>query len=94
MHDTDTRNLLPVHIILGASDFAKIKMGTCPRVGQISEPFAKQTKIGCVIMLPGRESDTVSVLFTKTSVNDFQKLCDTEVLGLNESHDNYDGYVY
>ena len=31
MHDTDTKNLLSIHIILGVSDFAKIKMGTCPR---------------------------------------------------------------
>ena len=28
MHDNDTKNLLPIHIILGTSDFAKIKMGT------------------------------------------------------------------
>ena len=25
MHDTDTNNLFPIHIMLGASDFAKIK---------------------------------------------------------------------
>ena len=25
MYDTDTKNLLPIHILLGASDFAKIK---------------------------------------------------------------------
>ena len=35
MHDTDTKNLLLIHIILGASDLAKIRMGTCSRVGQI-----------------------------------------------------------
>ena len=31
MHDTDTKNLLTMYIILGACDFAKIKMGTCAR---------------------------------------------------------------
>ena len=39
MHGTDTKNLLPIHITWGARDFGKI-MGTCPRVGQIGEPFA------------------------------------------------------
>ena len=46
MHDTDTKNLLPIHAILAASDFAKIKTGTCLRVGQISKLFAKLTKTG------------------------------------------------
>ena len=46
MHDTDTKNLLPTHAILAASDFAKIKMGTCLRVGQISKLFAELTKNG------------------------------------------------
>ena len=94
MHDIDTKNLLPIQIILGASDFAKIKMGTCPRVDQIGEPFAEQLKMGWVIMLPDRESDIVSALFTKTFVNDHEKLYDTDVLGLKESHYKIDDYVY
>ena len=61
-------------------------METCPSVGQIGEPFVKQTKMGWVIMSPGRESDIVNTLFTKTSVNDCEKLCDTDVLELKESH--------
>ena len=41
MHDTDTKNLLSIHIILGVSDFATITMGACPRVGQIGEIFVE-----------------------------------------------------
>ena len=90
---TTTKNLLPIHIIFGASDFSKIKMGTCPRVDQNGKPLAEQTKMGWVIMLSGRESDIVTALFTKTSVND-QKLCDTDVLELKGSHYKHDDYVY
>ena len=50
--------------------------------------FAKQTKIGSIIMSLGRESATVSALFTKTSVNDYKKLYDADVLGLKDSHYN------
>ena len=70
MHDTDTKNLLPIHNVLGAGD--KIKMGTCPRVGQIGESFTEQTKMGCVITLPGRESDVMSTRLTKTSANNYE----------------------
>ena len=47
-----------------------------------------------VIMSPGRESDIMSALLTKTSVNNYEKLCDTDVLGLKESHYKHDNYVY
>ena len=82
IYDSDTKNLLSIHIILGASNFAKIKIETCPRVGQIGEPSAEQTKMGGIIMLPSRKSDIVSALFTKTSVNNYEKLCYTHVLEL------------
>ena len=57
MHDTDLKKLLPIHIILGWSNFTKIKMGAYPRVGQVSKIFAEQTKIGWVVMSPGGERD-------------------------------------
>ena len=41
MHDTNTKNLLPIYTILGANNFEKLKMGTCPRVVQIGEPFVE-----------------------------------------------------
>ena len=45
-------------------------------------------------MSPGRESDIMSALLTKTSANNYEKLCDTDVLGLKESHYKHDNYVY
>ena len=33
MEEQDSKDILPVHIILGASDYAKIKTETAPRVG-------------------------------------------------------------
>ena len=42
-----TKNQLSIHFILGASDFAKIKMGACPRVGQIGNHLLnKQNWVG------------------------------------------------
>ena len=43
-------------------------------------------------MLPRRESD-VSV-FTQTPVSDYEKLCGTDILGLEENHYNHDEFVF
>ena len=61
MNNTDEKEQLPVHIILGAGDFAKIKMEKSPRVGKIGEPFAELTNMGWVMISPGRESDVVTL---------------------------------
>ena len=44
------------------------------------------------MMLPGRGSD-VSALYTQTSVSDYEKLCGTDILGLEENHYNHDEFV-
>lgn len=64
MHDTDTKNLSPILIMLGASDFAKTKDGSMSEEGQIGEPFPEQIKTGWLVMSYGRESDIVSALLT------------------------------
>ena len=94
MNERDTKPELPIHAILGASDYVKIKMQKCPRVRKINEPIAEQTKMGRVIMLPGRESDLVSSLYTRASVNDFNCLCHIDVLGMEENHLSHDENVY
>ena len=66
MNGTDKKEQLLVHNILGASDFAKIKIEKSPWVGKTGENFAELTKMGWVTMSPGRESDVVSALYTQT----------------------------
>ena len=78
MNDTDEKEWLPVHIILGASDFAKIKMEKSPRARKTGKPFAKLTKTWWAMMFPGRESDVVSPLYKQISISDYQKLCSND----------------
>ncbi|XP_046846738.1 uncharacterized protein LOC124440389 [Xenia sp. Carnegie-2017] len=78
MDDTDAKPQLPVHLILGASDYAKIKTATEPCVG---EPGART------------EEDLTKSLFARSSMEDYRKLCDLDVLGL-EDQSNGDETIY
>ena len=51
MDDLDTKNILPVHLILGASDYARIKT----RIGALNEPIAEKTKLGWTVISPGKK---------------------------------------
>jgi hypothetical protein len=46
MQDVDEKPELPVHLILGASEYAKIKTETRPRVGKPGDPVAEFTRFG------------------------------------------------
>ena len=85
MNERNTKHGLPIHVILGASDHVKIKMQKCPRVGKMNEPIAEQNKMDWVIMSSDGESHLVSSLYTRTSVSDFDRLCDMDVLGVEEN---------
>ena len=61
MEDTDRKSLLPARVILGASDYAKIKTREAQRTGPIGEPVAQYTRFGWAILSPGSEADLDSM---------------------------------
>ena len=62
--ETETKTLLPIHIVLGNRDYSRIKTETPARIGKDREPVAELTKMGWVIMSPGQELDRESMLLT------------------------------
>ena len=44
--DTDTKAELPIHVILGASEYAKLKTNSAPRMGDPGEPVVELTSFG------------------------------------------------
>ena len=46
MDDDDDKDQLPIHLVLGAGDFARLKTETVPKVGGINDPVAELTKLG------------------------------------------------
>ena len=61
MDDDDEKSQLPVHLILGANDFAKIRSGEQLRVDRRGDPVAEFVRFGWALMSPGAETYLSSV---------------------------------
>ena len=94
VHDYDNKQQLPIHVVLGASEYAAIKTKTAPRVGSPGEPVAEKTHLGWTIISPGREVDTSPLLLTRSTSNDYEQLCSLDVLGLTDSPEDDQQAVY
>ena len=84
MEDDDEKPMLPIHLVLGTNEYAKIKTGTRPRIGRPGEPVAEYMRLGWTIMSPGKELDLGNMFLTQTSAIDYEELCKLDVLGLTE----------
>ena len=94
IQDDSEKPLLPIHLILGTNEYAKIKTGTRPRIGRPGEPVAEYTRLGWTIMSPGKELDLGNMFLTQTSAIDYQELCKLDVLGLKDKPNGDQETVY
>ena len=92
--DTDTKSLLPVHVILGASDYAKIKTSKPQRTGAPGEPVAEFTLFGWTIMSPRTTQNLDSIFLTQTTSTSYEDLCRMDVLGLKDKSSEGQSVVY
>ena len=81
-------------MILDMSDYTKIKTPERARIRFPGEPIAEFTKLSWYIVSPGKQSDITNILFSQTSIHDYEKLCSLDCLGVSEKQDKLDDYVY
>ena len=62
-------------------------------MGLPREPIAELTKLGWIILQPGKENSLSNILFTKTSLHDCENLCSLDCLGIEEKHEKNE-FVY
>lgn len=74
MDDYDTKAQLPIHVILGSGEYARIKT-LRPCIGKEGKPVAELTKLEWFIMSPGQEFDHHHMLLTQTTQTDYEQLC-------------------
>ena len=94
MDDVDDKVELPVHLILGTSEYARIKTDSKPKIGRPGEPVAELTKFGWTILSPGTEMDLSSMFTTQTTAIDYEELCKLDVLGLQDFNSGNQQVVY
>ena len=94
MDDLDSKNILPVNLILGANDYARIKTETAPRIGALNEPVVEKTKLGWTIISAGKEVDLTLMFMTQTSSLEYETLCRLDVLGIADSASGDQHEVY
>ena len=92
--DQDTKDQLPIHVVLGSGEYARVKTETKPQIGQDGEPVAEKTKLGWFIMSPGSEFDHNTMLLTQTSQSDYEDLCRLDILGLADTPEHDQSIVH
>ena len=90
MEDMDSKPELPIHMVLGASDYTRIKTKTLPRIGKLGDPVAELTALGWTIMSPGKELELSSIYLTRSSTADYEDLCRLDVLGIEDKSADQD----
>ena len=79
---------------MGAGDYTKIKPQERARVGRPGGPIAELNRLGWVVISPGQESGLANMMFSKTSIHDYENLHSLDVLGVKEEHARRDEVVY
>ena len=85
---------LPVHIILGAADYQRIKTAEPAVLGPDpnKDPGAEFTKLGWTLsgMAVQKDPQSEKTFFAKSAKDEFDQMCSLEVLGLKD--DNMEGF--
>ena len=82
----------PIHIILGAGDYANIKTGGFI-AGKAGEPIAEKTLLGWTLMGSGNQSTNIAFL-ARTSQDDYKELYSLDVLGLEENREGDNAQIH
>jgi hypothetical protein len=93
MDDDDPKDLLPIHLIFGANDYAKIRTGEKLLVGRMGEPVAEPTRFGWAMMSPGAEQERTVGCLDVNSTTDYDNLCSLDILGLADTLDHKEHFV-
>ena len=81
-------------MILEVIDYARIKVSEMTRVESLGEPVAELTRFEWVIMSPGNEIYLKNLMLSKTSIADYEKLCNLDVLGAQDIPKTHEDMVH
>ena len=94
MDDTDNKANLPIHKILGVSEYSRIKTKHVLRIGKPGEPITEYTAFGWTIMSGGKEKGFNQMLLARDTKVDYAELCKLDVLGIKDKNKGRNVEVY
>ena len=94
MDDTDSKANLPIHMILGPSEYTRIKTKHVLQMGEAGEPIAEYTAFGWPIMSGGKEKGFNQMLLARDTEADYAELCKLDVLGIKDKNEGRNDELY
>ena len=92
--ENDRMEILSIHAILGASEYALIKTQIPARVGEMGKPVAEKTKLGWVIMFLGQGNVQTTLMLANKTQEDYMQMYNLDVLGLEDNPEGDQLAVY
>ena len=81
-------------MILGASEYTRIKTKHVLRIGEPGEPIAEYAAFGWTIMSGGKEKGFNQMLLARDTEADYAELCKLDVLGIKDKNEGRNDEVY
>lgn len=94
VNHNDTKPLLPVYFVLGASEYAKIKTKAPPNVGQTGEPVDVKSKYGWILISSGQDVGISTLCLAQSSTTYYHNLYNLDLLGPENENDEIAEPVY
>ena len=92
MEDSNTKARLPVHVIIGVNDFAKVRTSGHLRVRRRGDPVAERTRLRWTTVSSG--TDLGNSYLAVNSTVDHNRFCALDVLGLEDKPSTHQSYVH
>ena len=94
MKNSYNKGFLPVHVTLGAPEYANIETKKNIKYEQKGEPVAQFNTFGWVIIAGGKKRTSNCLMLTSSAEADYAELCSLDVVGLKEDASNMDYDIY
>ena len=91
---TDSKANLPIHIILGTSEYPRIKTKHVLRIGAPGEPTAEYTAFGWTIISGGKKKGFNQMLLARDTETGYTELCKLDVLRIKDKNESRNDEVY
>lgn len=69
--DGDDRQKIPIHVVLGAGEYAAVKTSTPLRMGPPGQTVLEKTQLRWTIMSPGQQDQESHVFLTRSTLTDY-----------------------